>query len=55
MKIRGVKQLDLANLVGVTESTMSRFLNGGINFKQNNIETLLKFLNIELVITENKC
>lgn len=52
MKLRKVKSKDLAELVGVTKSTMSLFLNGKLDFKQEKIEKILDFLNIKLIITQ---
>lgn len=52
MKLRKVKSKDLAEYVGVTKSTMSLFLNGKIDFKQEKIEKILDFLNIKLIITQ---
>lgn len=52
MKLRNVKSKDLAEYVGVTKSTMSLFLNGKLDFKQEKIEKILDFLNIKLVITQ---
>ena len=52
MKLRKVKSKDLAEYVGVTKSTMSLFLNGKLDFKQEKIEKILDFLNIKLVITQ---
>lgn len=50
MKIRKIKAKDLADHVGVSKSTMSLFLSGKINFRQDNIETILEHLGISLVI-----
>lgn len=50
MKIRKIKAKDLADHVGVSKSTMSIFLSGKINFRQDNIETILEHLGISLVI-----
>lgn len=52
MKLHKVKSKDLAEYVGVTKSTMSLFLNGKLDFKQEKIEKILDFLNIKLVITQ---
>lgn len=52
MKLRNVKSKDLAEYIGVTKSNMSLFLNGKLDFKQDNIEKILEFLNIKLVITQ---
>ena len=50
MKIRKVKSKDLAEHIGLSESSMSLFLNGKMNLGQNKIEAILEYLNIELVI-----
>ncbi len=50
MKIRKVKSKDLAEHIGLSESSMSLFLNGKMNLGQNKIESILEYLNIELVI-----
>lgn len=50
MKLRKVKSKDLAEHIGLSESSMSLFLNGKMNLGQNKIEYILKYLNIELVI-----
>lgn len=52
MKLRNVKSKDLAEYIGVTKSNMSLFLNGKLDFKQDNIEKILEFLNIKLVISQ---
>lgn len=52
MKFRNVKSKELAEYIGVTKSNMSLFLNGKLDFKQDNIEKILEFLNIKLVITQ---
>lgn len=52
MKIRKVKSKDLAEHIGLSESSMSLFLNGKMNLGQNKIESILEYLNIELVIKE---
>ena len=50
MKLRKVKSKDLAERIGLSESSMSLFLNGKMNLGQNKIEYILEYLNIELVI-----
>nr|DAY28739.1 MAG TPA: helix-turn-helix domain protein [Caudoviricetes sp.] len=50
MKLRKVKSKDLAEHIGLSESSMSLFLNGKMNLGQNKIEYILEYLNIELVI-----
>lgn len=50
MKIRKVKSKDLAEHIGLSESSMSLFLNGKMNLGQNKIEAILEYLNIGLVI-----
>lgn len=52
MKIRKVKSKDLAEHIGLSESSMSLFLNGKMNLGQNKIESILEYLNIGLVIKE---
>lgn len=53
MKLRKVKSKDLAEHIGLSESSMSLFLNGKMNLGQNKIEYILEYLNIELVIKKN--
>ena len=50
MKLRKVKSKDLAEHIGLSESSMSLFLNGKMDLGQNKIEYILEYLNIELVI-----
>ena len=50
MKFRSVKQIELAEYIGVTKGTMSAFLAGRVNLGQDKIETILKYLSIDLVI-----
>lgn len=50
MKLRKVKSKDLAEHIGLSESSMSLFLNGKMNLGQNKIEYILEYLKIELVI-----
>ena len=49
MKLRKVKSKDLAEHIGLSESSMSLFLNGKMNLGHK-IEYILEYLNIELVI-----
>lgn len=50
MKLRKVKSKDLAEHIGLSESSMSLFLNGKMNLGQKKIEAILEYLNIGLVI-----
>lgn len=50
MKIRNLKQKELAEIVGITKSTMSLFLNGKTKLGQEKIETIFRVLNIKLII-----
>lgn len=50
MGIRKVKSKDLAEHIGLSESSMSLFLNGKMNLGQKKIEAILEYLNIGLVI-----
>lgn len=50
MRIRKVKSKDLAEHIGLSESSMSLFLNGKMNLGQKKIEAILEYLNIGLVI-----
>ena len=50
MKLRKVKSKDLAEHIGLSESSMSLFINGKMNLGQNKIEYILEYLKIELVI-----
>lgn len=52
MKLRKVKSKDLAEHIGLAESSMSQFLNGKINLGQKRIEMIFEYLRIELVIEE---
>lgn len=52
MKIRKVKSKELAEHIALSESAMSLFLNGKMNLGLNKIESILEYLNIELVIKE---
>lgn len=52
MKLRKVKSKDLAEYIELSESSMSLFLSGKMNLGQNKIESILEYLNIELVIKE---
>lgn len=50
MKLRKVKAIDLADRIGVTRGTMSLFINGKMNLRQDKIEAILEYLGIDLVI-----
>ena len=50
MKIRNIKQIELAEIIGITKSTMSLFLNGKTKLGQEKIEAMLEYLHIDLVI-----
>ena len=50
MKIRNIKQIELAEFIGITKSTMSLFLNGKTKLGQEKIEAMLEYLHIDLVI-----
>lgn len=50
MRIRKVKSKDLAEYIGLSESSMSLFLSGKMNLGLNKIESILEYLNIGLVI-----
>ena len=52
MKLRKVKSKDLAEHIGLAESSMSQFLNGKMNLGQKRIEMIFEYLRIELVIEE---
>lgn len=52
MKLRKVKSKDLAEHIGLSESSMSLFLNGKMNLGQKKIEAILEYLNIGLVINK---
>ena len=42
MKLRKVKSKDLAEHIGLSESSMSLFLNGKMNLGQNKIEYIFR-------------
>ena len=50
MKIRNIKQIELAEIIGITKSTMSLFFNGKTKLGQEKIEAMLEYLHIDLVI-----
>ncbi|WP_425291727.1 helix-turn-helix domain-containing protein [Bacteroides fragilis] len=50
MKLRKIKQKDLAEHIGTTKSSMSLFLNGKRAMGQEKIEAMLEYLRIELII-----
>lgn len=52
IKLRNVKQKELAELLGITKSTMSLFLSGKTNLGQDKIEMILDYLKIKLVIED---
>lgn len=54
MKLRKVKAIELAESIGVTKSTMSLFLNSKINLGQDKIEAIFRFLDISLLINDQK-
>lgn len=52
MKLRKVKSKDLAEHIGLSESSISLFLNKKMNLGLNKVEAILEYLNIGLVIKE---
>lgn len=50
IKLREVKAIDLAEQIGITRGTMSLFLNGKTNLRQQKLEEIFKYLDIELII-----
>lgn len=54
MKVRGVKAVDLAKHLGITRSTISLYLHGKAKLGYDNIEKMLDYLNIDLVMSEEK-
>lgn len=52
MNIRKIKSKDLADVIGISKSAMSLFLNGKMNIGQEKIEAMLRHLGIELVIKD---
>lgn len=50
MKFRSVKQIELAEYIGVTKGTMSAFLAGRINLGLDKVELMFEFLKIKLSI-----
>lgn len=54
LKLRKVKAVELAESIGVAKSTMSLFLNNKINLGQDKIEAIFRFLDISLLINDQK-
>lgn len=52
MKLRKVTGKDLAEYVGIANSSISQFLTGKMNLGQEKIELILEYLGIELVIKD---
>ena len=52
MKLRKIKGKDLAEHIGLAESSMSLILNGKMNLGQRKIEMIFEYLRIGLVIKE---
>ncbi len=50
MKLRKIKQKELAEYIGITKGTMSAFLAGRINLGLDKIEMIFEYLNIKLTI-----
>ena len=50
MNLHNVKSKDLAEQIGLSESSMSLFLNGKMNLGQGKIEKIFEFLRIKLII-----
>jgi DNA-binding helix-turn-helix protein len=50
MKLRKIKQKELAEFIGITKGTMSAFLAGRINLGLDKIEMIFEYLDIKLVI-----
>nr|DAX75807.1 MAG TPA: LAMBDA REPRESSOR (TRIPLE MUTANT)/DNA COMPLEX-DNA COMPLEX, DOUBLE HELIX, TRANSCRIPTION-DNA.1A [Caudoviricetes sp.] len=50
MSLRKVKAIDLAEQIGINRGTMSLFLNGKTNLRQQKLEEIFKYLDIELII-----
>ena len=46
MNIRGINQKDLSKLSGITESTLSRYLNGSRLIREEKIVKIAKALNV---------
>lgn len=46
MKIRGVTALQLSEVLGIDRSTFSKKCNGKSEFKQSEILTIVKYLNL---------
>ena len=50
MSLRKVKAIDLAEQIGINRGSMSLFLNGKTNLRQQKLEEIFKYLDIELII-----
>lgn len=50
MKLRKIKQKELAEYIGITKGTMSAFLAGRINLGLDKVEMIFEYLDIKLVI-----
>lgn len=50
MKLHYVKSKELAEQIGLSESSMSLFLNGKMNLGQGKIEKIFEYLRIKLII-----
>ncbi len=50
MKLRKIKQKELAEFIGITKGTMSAFLAGRINLGLDKVEMIFEYLDIKLVI-----
>jgi DNA-binding helix-turn-helix protein len=50
MKLREIKQKELAEYIGITKGTMSAFLAGRINLGLDKVEMIFEYLDIKLVI-----
>lgn len=46
MKIRGVTAAKLSEVLGIDRSTFSKKCNGKSEFKQSEIQTIVKYLNL---------
>ena len=50
MSLRKVKAIDLAEQIGINRGSMSLFLSGKTNLRQQKLEEIFKYLDIELII-----
>lgn len=50
MKLRKIKQKELAEIIGITKGTISAFLAGRINLGMDKIEMIFEYLKIKLTI-----